>query len=97
MELTSFYGNTWSHHNDRFCPFSQKGAGTSFQCPELQVSADHSECVKVKSSNKCLDLMHIKFHGSAAPTSWSGSKLFRLPSYKVHGSWSRMHEYIQLY
>ena len=36
----------------------------------FKVSGNKSEYIKVKSSNRCLDLMHTKCHGSAAPASW---------------------------
>ena len=51
-----------------------------FKIQNFKVIADKSECIKVKSFYKCLDLMHTKFHGSVAPASRSGSELFILSS-----------------
>ena len=46
-----------------------------FRVWNFRVNANKSEYIKVKSSKKCLDLMHTKFHSSVAPASWSGSEL----------------------
>ena len=64
-----------------FVHFHKKVLALLFKVRNFKTSADKSECMKVRLSyNKCLDLMHTKFHASAAPASWSDSKRFSLPS-----------------
>ena len=42
-----------------FVKFHKNCAGTTLRI--IKVSADKSECIKVKSYNNCLDLMHLIF------------------------------------
>ena len=43
---------------------SQKMLGLFFKVRNFKVGADKSEFIKVKLSNKCLDIMHTIFLGS---------------------------------
>ena len=52
-----------------FVYFHKKMHVLFFKLQNFEVSADKAECIKVKSSNRCLDLRHYKIYGSAAPAS----------------------------
>ena len=45
--------------------FAKRDAGTTFKFQNFKIIANKSECIKIKSSYKCLDLMHTEFHGLA--------------------------------
>ena len=66
-----------------FVSFHKVDAGTTFKVHKFKISAGKSDCIKVRSSDKCLDLMQTKFHGSAVTASWLGSELFSLLSYNI--------------
>ena len=52
-----------------FVYFHKKVLVLLFNVWNFNINANKSECIKIRSSNKCLHLMHIKFHGSVAAPS----------------------------
>ena len=57
-----------------------------FKGLNFKASADKAECIKVKSSNKCLDLMRTKSHRSAARASWSDLEFSAYPRKLCHSN-----------
>ena len=55
-----------------FVHFHKKMLVLLFKVRNFKVSTIKSGCMKVKSCNRCLNLMHAKYRGFAVPASWSG-------------------------